>query len=133
MRIEENYSLREHNTFGIEAKCRHYVEYSSSKEALQVAAMLRESSTPYIIIGGGSNLLLTKDFDGIVVHSAMKGRHISGCQVVAFSGETWDDVVVASLEAGLSGAENLSLIPGEVGASAVQNIGAYGAKRLIEI
>lgn len=134
MRIEENYSLREHNTFGIEAKCRRYVEYSSSKEALQVAAMLRESSTPYIIIGGGSNLLLTKDFDGIVVHSAMKGRRISGCQVVAFSGEIWDDVVVASLEAGLSGAENLSLIPGEVGASAVQNIGAYGVevKDLIE-
>ena len=123
---ERNYSLLRHNTFGIDAKCSRFLEYKTIEEALQVAAILRESSLPYIIIGGGSNLLLTQDFDGIVVHSAMKGVCFDGERMFCGSGEVWDDVVVKSLEHGLYGLENLSLIPGDVGASAVQNIGAYG-------
>ena len=75
MKDLSNYSLLQHNTFGIDAKCRRFLEYASIEEAQQVAAILRESSLPYIIIGGGSNLLLTQDFDGIVVHSAIKGIH----------------------------------------------------------
>ena len=124
----KNYSLLAHNTFGIEAQCTRFLEYADEKEALEVAALLRASSLPYIIIGGGSNLLLTRDFEGIVVHSACKGIRREGNRLTCGSGEVFDDVVAESIRMGLYGAENLSLIPGEVGASAVQNIGAYGAE-----
>ena len=134
MRDIRDYSLKEHNTFGIEAKCSRFLEFEDDQEALEVARILRESKQPYIIIGGGSNLLLTKDFEGIVVRSAIKGHYYEdGYRMVCGSGETWDDMVATSIEAGYYGMENLSLIPGDVGASAVQNIGAYGveAKDLI--
>ena len=109
------------------------MEYSTVDEARDVAAILRETGDPYIIIGGGSNLLLTRDFEGIVVHSALTGVDIDGCRMTCGSGMEWDRVVALAVEQGLYGAENLSLIPGDVGASAVQNIGAYGveAKDLI--
>lgn len=128
MKDFENYSLKEHNTFGIEAKCRRFLEYTNIEETQQVSRILRESDTPYIIIGGGSNLLLTKDFEGIVVRSDVLGYYIDGDRMTCGSGEVFDEVVEASLQAGLYGMENLSLIPGDVGASAVQNIGAYGAE-----
>ena len=124
----KNYSLLAHNTFGIEAQCTRFLEYADENEALEVAAILRNSSLPYIIIGGGSNLLLTRDFEGIVVHSACKGIRREGNRLTCGSGEVFDDVVAESIGMGLYGAENLSLIPGDVGASAVQNIGAYGAE-----
>ena len=128
MRDIQNYNLRAHNTFGIEAKCSRFLEYESVDEARKVAKILCESDSPYIIIGGGSNLLLTKDFEGIVVHSAMKGVAFGNCEMRCGSGELWDDMVALSLRHGLYGMENLSLIPGDVGASAVQNIGAYGVE-----
>ncbi len=133
MRDIANYSLKEHNTFGIEARCSRFLEYSTVDEAKVVAAILRETGHPYIIIGGGSNLLLTRDFEGIVVHSALMGVDIDGCRMTCGSGMEWDRVVEMAVEQGLYGAENLSSIPGDVGASAVQNIGAYGveAKDLI--
>jgi len=133
MRDIANYSLKEHNTFGIEARCSRFLEYSTVDEAKVVAAILRETGNPYIIIGGGSNLLLTRDFEGIVVHSALMGVDIDGCRMTCGSGMEWDRVVEMAVEQGLYGAENLSSIPGDVGASAVQNIGAYGveAKDLI--
>ena len=124
----KNYSLLAHNTFGIEAQCTRFLEYTDEKEALEVASILRASSLPYIIIGGGSNLLLTRDFEGIVVHSACKGIRREENRLICGSGEVFDDVVAESIKMGLYGAENLSLIPGDVGASAVQNIGAYGAE-----
>lgn len=104
------------------------------EEAQQVAEILRESEHPYIIIGGGSNLLLTKDFPGIVVRSDILGIQIDDNRMTCGSGEVFDEIVEASLMAGLYGLENLSLIPGDVGASVVQNIGAYGveAKDYIE-
>ena len=123
-----NYSLLLHNTFGIDAKCRRFLEYADVKEAQQVAEVLRESCLPYIIIGGGSNLLLTQDFEGVVAHSAIKGATIVGSQMCCGSGEVWDDIVAFAVQSQLYGAENLSLIPGDVGASAVQNIGAYGVE-----
>ena len=104
------------------------MEYESVAEAQEVAKILRESSIPYIIIGGGSNLLLTKDYEGIVVHSACKGVERRGNSLICGSGEVWDDIVAKSIAMQLYGAENLSLIPGDVGASAVQNIGAYGSE-----
>ena len=128
MKDLRDYNLLAHNTFGIDAHCSRFLEYETTAEAQQVAEILRETSLPYLIIGGGSNLLLTRDFPGIVVHSAVKGWDIAGCRMACGSGETWDDIVEASLRNGLYGAENLSLIPGEVGASVVQNIGAYGAE-----
>ena len=128
MKDFRNYSLLAHNTFGIDAKCSRFLEYETALEAQQVAEILRQSSQPFIIIGGGSNLLLTKDYDGIVVHSAIKGWDIQGNRMACGSGEVWDDIVDVSLRNGLYGAENLSLIPGDVGASAVQNIGAYGVE-----
>ena len=136
MRDERNYSLKAHNTFGIEAKCSRFLEYATVGEAQKVARILGESDTPYIIIGGGSNLLLTQDFDGIVVHSRLMGtgpvsremQLMGPVPVSCGSGEVWDDVVAYCIAHGLYGMENLSLIPGDVGASAVQNIGAYGAE-----
>lgn len=124
----KNYNLKTHNTFGIDAKCSRFLEYESVAEAQEVAKILRESSIPYIIIGGGSNLLLTKDYEGIVVHSACKGVERRGNSLICGSGEVWDDIVAKSIAMQLYGAENLSLIPGDVGASAVQNIGAYGSE-----
>ena len=132
MKDERNYSLKAHNTFGIEARCSRYIEFEDDYEAVEVAKILRDSKLPYIIIGGGSNLLLTKDFEGIVVRSGVKGycfeEDFSCERMTCGSGETWDDMVVASIRAGYYGMENLSLIPGDVGASAVQNIGAYGVE-----
>lgn len=121
-----NYSLLSHNTFGIDAKCCRFMEYSTVEEAQEIARQLQQ---PYLLIGAGSNLLLTDNFDGTVVHSALKGIETqSDSRICCGSGETWDEVVAWCVGHGLYGAENLSLIPGEVGASAVQNIGAYGAE-----
>jgi UDP-N-acetylmuramate dehydrogenase len=129
MKDLSNYSLLHHNTFGIDAKCSRYLEYSTVAEAQEVAKILRASDTPYIIIGGGSNLLLTKDYDGIVVRSTVNGQLSTvNSQLTCGSGEVWDDVVAYCVAHQLYGAENLSLIPGDVGASAVQNIGAYGVE-----
>lgn len=128
MKDFRDYSLKAHNTFGLDARCSRFLEYSTADEACAIAAVLRSSDTPYIIIGGGSNLLLTRDFDGIVVHSAMNGMELQGTRLRSGSGVVWDDVVAWTVEHGLVGAENLSLIPGDVGASAVQNIGAYGVE-----
>ena len=142
MKDFKDYSLKDHNTFGIDVKCKRFLEYETEEEAITVARMLGQSDIPYIIIGGGSNLLLIKDFEGIVVRSGIKGHYFedsgvrneeTGVRMTCGSGEVWDDMVAASIEAGYYGMENLSLIPGDVGASAVQNIGAYGveAKDLI--
>ena len=76
MKDFRDYSLLNHNTFGIDAKCSRFLEFENDDEAIQVAEILRNSKQPYIIIGGGSNLLLTRDFDGIVVRSGIKGMEI---------------------------------------------------------
>ncbi len=129
MKDLRNYSLLAHNTFGIDARCARFLEYETTEEAQQIAEILRDHSpSAFIIIGGGSNLLLTRDFDGIVVRSAVKGLEIEGRCLACGSGEVWDEVVDFSLSNKLYGAENLSIIPGDVGASAVQNIGAYGVE-----
>ena len=131
-----DYSLLAHNTFGIDARCHRFLEFATVEEAQQVADILKQTDLPFIIIGEGSNLLLTRDYEGIVVHSAIHGSRVvedteskaDSIYVEYGSGVVWDDVVAESVNNGWHGAENLSLIPGEVGASAVQNIGAYGAE-----
>ena len=109
------------------------MEYANVEDAQQIAAVLRTGQEPFLIIGSGSNLLLTADFEGIVVHSVIKGIEKrtgeDGATVVRCgSGELWDDVVAWCVGEGLGHLVNLSLIPGEVGASVVQNIGAYGSE-----
>lgn len=133
MKDIRNYSLLGHNTFGIDACCRRFVEYASVEEARQIVASLSETDEPLLLLGGGSNLLLTQDYPGTVLHSAILGVRVvaeEGDKVFleCGSGEVFDDVVAYAVKHGYHGAENLSLIPGEVGASAVQNIGAYGAE-----
>lgn len=137
MKDIRDYSLLAHNTFGIDAKCRRFLEYSSVEEAQQMVAELTPDDQPLLILGGGSNLLLTGDYKGTVIHSAIKGikvldnekLHSSDSVFLSCgSGEVFDDVVAYAVEHGYHGAENLSIIPGEVGASAVQNIGAYGVE-----
>lgn len=133
MKDLRHYSLLAHNTFGIDAKCRRFVEYDSVEEARMVVRSLTESDEPLMILGGGSNLLLTKDYPGTVLHSAIRGMAIvDEDEEYVFlrcgSGEVFDDMVAYAVEHGYHGAENLSIIPGEVGASAVQNIGAYGVE-----
>ena len=146
MKDIRDYSLLAHNTFGIDAKCRRFLEYSSVEEAQQIVAALTDADKPLLILGGGSNLLLTGDYAGTVLHSSIMGIEVLGNGELAAaehddallnpefvflrcgSGEVFDDVVAYAVEHGYHGAENLSIIPGEVGASAVQNIGAYGVE-----
>lgn len=132
MKDLHNYSLKKHNTFGIDAQCRRFIEFNSVGELQSALGHLTAADKPLLLLGGGSNLLLTSDFNGTVFHSAIKGRTVEqtdgGVLLRCGSGETWDDIVGLCVSHGWHGAENLSLIPGEVGASAVQNIGAYGAE-----
>lgn len=135
MKVFNDYSLLDYNTFGIQAKCRRFVEYESVEEAQEIVAGLSAEDNPLLLLGGGSNLLLTRDYDGTVLHSGIVYiEQLDSTHVKCGSGYVWDDFVLYCVTHGLYGAENLSIIPGEVGASAVQNIGAYGAeaKDLIE-
>lgn len=135
MKDYQDYSLSAYNTFGIKARCRRFLEYSDVQEAQHIAGVLKSAAEDFLIVGRGSNLLLTGDFPGIVVHAAVHGiEQLDATTIRCGSGEVWDDVVAWCVAHRLYGAENLSLIPGEVGASAVQNIGAYGVevKDLIE-
>lgn len=125
-----NNSLKGHNTFGIDARCREYREYSSLAELLSLCHTLQK---PYLHIGQGSNLLFTKDYDGTIIHCNVRGIRLlaeEGTDVLISvgGGEIWDDVVAWCTIHGYYGTENLSLIPGEMGAAAVQNIGAYGVE-----
>ena len=132
MMIEKDCSLLGKNTFGMDVRTRWYVEYSSVEE---LQNLIREGrlQQPLLHIGQGSNLLFTKDYEGTVLHSGIVGMETvrestEWVDVRAGAGVVWDDFVAETVERGWYGAENLSLIPGEVGASAVQNIGAYGVE-----
>ena len=135
MKDLKNFNLLPYNTFGIEAYCKRFVEFDTVEELSVFVKTLTQEDSPLLLLGGGSNLLLTGDYPGTVLHSAIKGIGVvktdAKCGDVFVrcgSGEVFDDVVAYCVEHGYYGMENLSLIPGEVGASAVQNIGAYGAE-----
>lgn len=130
MKILRDYSLLPHNTFGMDVKASVFIEYASVKELKEVLSLYVKDNQ-WLHIGKGSNLLFIGDYSGIILHSAIKGYeviHEDTKEVVVRvgAGEVWDDFVAMTVENEWYGAENLSLIPGEVGASAVQNIGAYG-------
>ena len=138
MKILKDHSLLVHNTFGMDVKAALFIEYASVEELKEVLRMCLVKEDRWIHIGGGSNLLFTGDYQGAVLHSAIKGYEVldeneEEVVVRVGAGEIWDDFVAYTVAQGWYGAENLSMIPGEVGASAVQNIGAYGveAKDLI--
>lgn len=136
MKDISNHSLLRHNTFGIDARCRRYMEYANIEEAQQICRQLSDTDYPLLLIGAGSNLLLTADYPATVITPEarfdVKVSPLSGdanaVELECWAGTTFDDVVAYAVDHGWYGAENLSLIPGEVGASAVQNIGAYGAE-----
>ena len=126
------YSLLSHNTFGMDVSAARFLEYASVEELQQQIAQ-GAVTTPFLHIGGGSNLLFTKDYDGLILHSCIEGIEVTEedertVSVRVGAGVVWDDFVAYCVAHGWYGAENLSLIPGEVGAGAVQNIGAYGVE-----
>lgn len=127
-------SLKHHNTFGIEATCDSFVEYASVDELCQQLTPLLEAGGRWLHVGGGSNLLfLCEHYDGNILHSQIKGIEVcdedDDCVILRVgAGEDWDSFVEHCVSHGWFGLENLSFIPGEVGASAVQNVGAYGVE-----
>lgn len=133
MQIEYNASLKNVNTFGIESRARVLVAFSSVDDLDVILANKEVNTLPRIILGGGSNILLTGDFDGLVLKNNVKGieciaedeKHYF---VKAGAGENWHQFVLTTLKENWAGLENLSLIPGNVGASPMQNIGAYGVE-----
>ncbi|MFK8058131.1 MAG: UDP-N-acetylmuramate dehydrogenase [Saprospiraceae bacterium] len=127
--VHQDVSLRSLNTFGLEAKAARYYR-ATSVESLK--SILSEEQ-PTLVLGGGSNLLLTKDVPGLVLHVDIRERRVlqerEGCVLLqAGAGEPWHDYVMHTIEQGYGGLENLSLIPGVVGAAPIQNIGAYGVE-----
>lgn len=138
MKVFKDYSLGSCHTFGMDVKAAVFIEYDSVDELKRLLAEADWLRGPWLHIGGGSNLLFAGDYRGTVLHSAVKGYKVvyednAQVHVRVGAGEVWDEFVAYAVAHGWYGAENLSLIPGEVGASAVQNIGAYGveAKDLI--
>lgn len=136
MKHYTDYSLKSLHTFGMDVRTAHFIEYESVEELLPIRFRLKTewSRLPFLHIGGGSNLLFGSDyFDGVVFHSAIKEREVvyedDECiHLRVGAGVVWDELVAYCVSQGWGGMENLSLIPGEVGASAVQNIGAYGVE-----
>ncbi|MBO0342814.1 MAG: UDP-N-acetylmuramate dehydrogenase [Bacteroidota bacterium] len=131
MNIQENISLKSYNTFGIDVKARFFVEITGLVQ-LQKALELKAYPKKFII-SGGSNMLLTKDIDALVMHIQLKGITVveedeDTVEVKVMAGENWHELVMWSLEQGYGGLENLSLIPGNVGTAPIQNIGAYGVE-----
>lgn len=131
MQIEENKSLKAFNTFGIDARAKYF---SSFNEVHQLEELLEyKPFTDQLILGRGSNILLTKDFDGIVLKNEIKGMEVVNENadhifIKAGAGESWHQFVMHCVKNNYAGVENLSLIPGNVGASPMQNIGAYGVE-----
>lgn len=131
--IQENVDLFPYNTFGIHAIARYFVVVRSVEEARNVLRSEQFRTNAHLILGGGSNILLTKDFDGIVVKNEISGINVvsendSTVELRVGSGENWHRLVMFCVERELGGIENLSLIPGTVGAAPMQNIGAYGVE-----
>jgi UDP-N-acetylmuramate dehydrogenase len=133
LRVLENQSLKTFNTFAIDANARYFMSARSDEELRAALGAKEFRGLPRLILGGGSNLLLTRDFAGVVIHIELMGRSIlrrdeNATYVQACAGENWHQFVLWTLDQGLAGLENLSLVPGTVGACPIQNIGAYGVE-----
>ncbi|MCZ4318025.1 UDP-N-acetylmuramate dehydrogenase [Aequorivita viscosa] len=131
MRVEENKSLKQYNTFGIASNARYFVSVETIEELKQ--ALSEKPSKELFILGGGSNMLLTDDLDAFVIHLNLKGIEIikesdTEVFVKVMAGENWHEFVQYCIAQDFGGLENLSLIPGNVGTAPIQNIGAYGVE-----
>lgn len=133
MEILENYSLKKLNTFGVNAACRYFVELKSEPEIRELLGNQEFIKGEKLFLGGGSNILFTKDFEGWIAKMSTKGNKVleeneKDILVESSAGEKWNDFVTYCVEKNFYGVENLSLIPGTVGAAPIQNIGAYGVE-----
>lgn len=133
MKILNNISLKDFNTFGIDAKAKIFAEVDSKDDILELSAKDYFKNN-YFILGCGSNVLFSKDFEGCIVHINIKGIEVvyendEYVLIEAGAGESWEQFVEKTVESGYYGLENLAMIPGSVGAAPVQNIGAYGAEQ----
>jgi UDP-N-acetylmuramate dehydrogenase len=131
MEIQTNFSLKNYNTFGIEAKAKHFVAVHNTIELKTI--LEQNKSERKFILGGGSNMLLTQDIDCLVIHIDLKGKKIikeddDFVWVESQAGENWHEFVLWTINQNFGGLENMSLIPGNVGTTPVQNIGAYGTE-----
>ena len=131
--LKENFSLKNHNTFGLNTKTRYFVVCNSEDELIEFLNIHYKKELPLMILGGGSNVLFTKDYDGVILHPRIKGIEIlretdEEIELRVGAGEDWDEFVAYCVERGWGGIENLSLIPGNVGTCPIQNIGAYGVE-----
>lgn len=131
MDIRENYSLKEYNTFNIDVNCKYFVAGEKEEDFIEFVSSYDIKPEELLILGEGSNFLFTEDFDGTVFYPMMKGieiveENVESIFVRVGAGMIWDDFVTWAVEHGYGGVENLALIPGHVGASPVQNVGAYG-------
>lgn len=131
--MEKDYSLKKINSFGIDVSTNYYLPIHKSEELHTFLKSDLNKTLPVFILGGGSNVLFTGDFQGVILHAQMKGIHLVSetkdhCMLEVAAGENWDEFVNYCVEKNFHGIENLSLIPGFVGASPIQNIGAYGAE-----
>jgi UDP-N-acetylmuramate dehydrogenase len=129
--LQADYSLLRHNTFGFDARARYAMRIDSADAACALHADERIAGMPQLVLGGGSNIVLTRDFDGVALIVGIAGKNVIGEDddawlVEAGAGENWHDFVTWTLAHGMPGLENLALIPGTVGAAPIQNIGAYG-------
>jgi len=132
MDIKENVNLKEFNSFGISAQARYLIKIQHLDQLKSLLADPVYKQNQHLVLGGGSNLLFASDFEGLVIKIELKGisEEIIGDEVIlkVAAGESWHDLVLYSIQRGFSGLENLSLIPGTVGAAPIQNIGAYGVE-----
>lgn len=133
MKIENNYDLTKLNTFGIRAKAKFFVEIFDEKDVKELFSTQEFKESEKLFMGGGSNILFTRDYPGIVILNKIKGIFIEKednefVWVKSMSGEVWHDLVTFSVDKNLWGIENLSLVPGTVGGAPMQNIGAYGVE-----
>ena len=131
--MQENFSLQPYNTFGVNAQAKYFVEINSIEELKDALTFSKENTLPLLFLGGGSNILLTKDFDGLAIKLNLKGiteKEVNENEILvtAKAGENWHEFVMYCLNKNYGGLENLSLIPGNVGTSPMQNIGAYGTE-----
>ncbi len=134
MQIKENISLKPYNTFGIDAKAKYFSAFSSTDELEDLLSGKKsKTQNTKLILGGGSNILFTKDFKGLVLKNELKGIELikedeNHYDIKAAAGENWHEFVMHCIKHNYAGVENLSLIPGNVGAAPMQNIGAYGVE-----
>ncbi len=133
MTIQEDVSLKEFNTFHISAKAKFFTEIETTEELIEAIQFSKEKGIPFMILGGGSNVLFTKDYEGLMIRNSILDYDevdygTKEALITSGAGENWHQFVLNSLENGWYGLENLSLIPGTVGAAPIQNIGAYGVE-----